>query len=128
MDTKRITQWMLSKTDAQQIGIDASFDKMVMHLEEIIQKEIDAFVNNVTDTNDDRPLVNALNSCFNEVESDFNSDRWVCFEDDIYFDKHAKGFWMLSEDKVRAFNKDSTFSSGESYNDVIEIITAVGGG
>ena len=122
MDTKIVTQWTLSNQNAERIGVEASTEKMFMYLEETIQKEIDAFVNNVTDTNDDRPLVNTLNSCFNEVESNFNSDRWVCFEDDIYFDKHAKGFWMLSEDKVRAFNKDSTFSSGESYNDVIEII------
>ncbi|ASM54370.1 hypothetical protein PNIG_a2342 [Pseudoalteromonas nigrifaciens] len=124
MDTKRITQWMLSNKDAQQIGVDASFDKMVMHLEEMIQKEIIAFVNNVTVTGEDRPLVNALNNCFNEVESEFNSDRWVNFGGDIYFDKQAKGFWMLCEAKVKAFNKDSYFNSGQSYSDVIEIINS----
>lgn len=124
MDTKRITQWMLSNKDAQQIGVDASFEKMVMHLEETIQKEIIAFVNNVTVTGEDRPLVNALNNCFNEVESEFNSDRWVNFGGDIYFDKQAKGFWMLCEAKVKAFNKGSPFNSGQSYNDVIEIINS----
>lgn len=124
MDTKRITQWMLSNKDAQQIGVDASFEKMVMHLEETIQKEIIAFVNNVTVTGEDRPLVNALNNCFNEVESEFNSDRWVNFGGDIYFDKQAKGFWMLCEAKVKAFNKGSPFNSGQSYSDVIEIINS----
>lgn len=124
MDTKRITQWTLSSKDAQQIGVDASFEKMVVHLEETIQKEIIAFVNNVTVTGEDRPLVNALNDCFNEVENEFNSERWVNFEGDIYFDKQAKGFWMLCEDKVKAFNKGSTFNSGQSYNDVVEIINS----
>ena len=124
MDTKRITQWMLSDKAAQKMGVDASFEKMVVHLEETIQKEIIAFVNNVTVTGEDRPLVNALNDCFNEVENEFNSERWVNFEGDIYFDKQAKGFWMLCEDKVKAFNKGSTFNSGQSYNDVVEIINS----
>ncbi|NYR12378.1 molecular chaperone DnaK [Pseudoalteromonas sp. MIP2626] len=95
MDTKRITQWMLSNKDAQQIGVDASFEKMVMHLEETIQKEIIAFVNNVTVTNEGEPLANALNSCFAEVENEFNSDRWISLSDEIYFDKKANGCWVI---------------------------------
>ncbi len=30
MDTKRITQWTLSSKDAQQIGVDASFEKRII--------------------------------------------------------------------------------------------------
>lgn len=95
MDTKRITQWMLSNKDAQKIGVDASFEKMVVHLEEMIQKEIFAFVNNVTVMGESRPLVNALNDCFNEVENEFNSDRWISLTDEVYFDKKANGCWVI---------------------------------
>ena len=123
MDTKIISQWTLSNKEAQQKGLDASFDNMVANLDETIQGEIAAFINGQTN-NKNKPLLKALNSCFSIVESEFNAVRWVSFEDDIFFDKKAKGFWLLCEDKIRNFNKKNYFFSGELYADVIEIINS----
>lgn len=123
MDTKIISQWTLSNKEAQQKGLDASFDNMVANLDETIQGEIAAFINGQTD-NKNKPLLKALNSCFSIVESEFNAARWVSFESDIFFDKDAKGFWLLCEDKIKSFNKNNRFSSGELYDDVIEIINS----
>ncbi|OCH34571.1 molecular chaperone DnaK [Aliivibrio fischeri] len=122
MNTKRITEWKLSNKVAQQMGVDASFEKMVGNLEDTIQKEISAFVNGATTLNNQTPLMNALNTCFSEVESEFNASRWICFDGDIYFDKQAKGFWMLSEETIKSFNQGKSFCSGESYDDLLEII------
>ncbi|MBB1365415.1 molecular chaperone DnaK [Pseudoalteromonas sp. SR44-5] len=143
MDTERITQWNLSNKEAQQFGIDACFDKMVIGLDETIQREIVSFVNDLTVTSQSTPLVNALNHCFNDVKSEFNAARWVSFEGEIYFDKHAKGFWMLSIDKINSFKNDNkpksdiysgitvtsmddkAFESGTLNDDIIEIINSV---
>ncbi|MUL11057.1 molecular chaperone DnaK [Aliivibrio fischeri] len=125
MNTKRITEWKLSNKTAQQIGVDASFEKMVGNLEDTIQKEISAFVNGITTLCNQTPLMNALNTCFSEVESEFNAVRWVSFDGDIYFDKQAKGFWLLSEETIKSFNQGSHFQSGESYDEVIEIVNAI---
>ncbi|WP_023604341.1 molecular chaperone DnaK [Aliivibrio logei] len=125
MNTKRITEWKLSNKAAQQMGVDASFEKMVKNLEDTIQKEISAFVNGAATLSNETPLMNALNTCFSEVESEFNAARWVSFDGDIYFDKQAKGFWMLSEETIKSFNQGSHFQSGESYDEVIEIVNAI---
>ncbi|WP_350608149.1 hypothetical protein [Pseudoalteromonas sp. MER144-MNA-CIBAN-0113] len=123
MDTKIISQWTLSKKEAQQRGLDGSFDNMVANLDETIQAEIAAFINGQAD-NKDKPLLKALNSCFSIVESEFKAARWISFEGDIYHDKNAKGFWMLCEDKINNFNKNNSFTSGELCADVVEIINS----
>ncbi|WP_297479769.1 molecular chaperone DnaK [uncultured Photobacterium sp.] len=122
MNTKRIKEWKLSNVAAQQMGVDASFEKMVENLEDTIQKEIVAFVNGATTLSNQTPLMNALNTCFSEVESEFNAARWVSFDGDIYFDKQAKGFWMLSEETIESFNEGESFCSGESYDELLKII------
>ncbi|MCK8132216.1 hypothetical protein [Pseudoalteromonas sp. 2CM28B] len=123
MDTKIISQWTLSNKEAQQRGLDGSFDNMVANLDETIQAEIAAFINN-GQANKNKPLLNALNSCFSTVESEFKAARWISFEGDIFFDKDAKGFWMLCEDKIKNFNKNNGFTSGELCADVVEIINS----
>ncbi|ATC82650.1 hypothetical protein [Pseudoalteromonas agarivorans] len=123
MDTKIISQWTLSNKEAQQKGLGGSFDNMVANLDETIQAEIAAFINN-GQANKNKPLLNALNSCFSIVESEFKAARWISFEENIFFDKDAKGFWMLCEDKIKNFNKNDFFTSGELYADVIEIINS----
>jgi len=123
MDTKIISQWTLSNKEAQQRGLDGSFDNMVANLDETIQAEIAAFINGQAD-NKDKPLLKALNSCFSIVESEFKAARWISFEGDIYHDKNAKGFWMLCEDKINNFNKNNSFTSGELCADVVEIINS----
>lgn len=125
MKTKRITEWKLSNTAAQQMGVDSSFEKMVKILEETVQKEIVAFVNGSVSIDETAPLVKALNTCFTEIENDFNAKRWLGFEGDIFFDKQAKGFWLLSESKIKSFNKGRKFSSGQPYHEVIEVINSV---
>jgi hypothetical protein len=119
MNTKRITEWKLSNVAAQQMGIDASFEKMA---DRLIQRDIDFFTRQPNSANIKSPLLNALNTCFIEVESEFNAARWVSFDGDIYFDKQAKGFWMLSEETIKSFNQGESFCSGESYDDLLEII------
>ncbi|WP_289097239.1 hypothetical protein [uncultured Pseudoalteromonas sp.] len=122
MDTKIISQWTLSNKEAQQKGLDASFENMVANLDTTMQEEIAAFINGQANKN--KPLLKALNSCYSIVESEFYANRWVSFEGDIFFDKDAKGFWILCEDTIKKFNKNDKFSSGELYVDVIEIINS----
>nr|WP_306287969.1 hypothetical protein [Pseudoalteromonas sp. WY3] len=55
MDTKIISQWTLSNKEAQQKGLDGSFDNMVANLGEMIQAEIAAFINGQADDKD-KPL------------------------------------------------------------------------
>ncbi|OCH16460.1 molecular chaperone DnaK [Aliivibrio sp. 1S165] len=93
MNTKFVAEWKLSNEQA--------IDMAKMDLQTIIKNEINSFVHPTTQqTSNNSALVRALNSCFSKVEKDFNSERWVCFEDDIYFDKQAKGFWQFSQDKI----------------------------
>lgn len=122
MDTKIISQWTLSNKEAQQKGLDASFENMVANLDTTMQEEIAAFINGQANKN--KPLLNALNSCYSIVEGEFKAARWISFEGNIFFDKDAKGFWMLCEDTIKNFNKNAMFNSGELYADVIEIINS----
>ncbi|MCE4935193.1 molecular chaperone DnaK [Aliivibrio fischeri] len=113
MNTKRITEWKLSNKAAQQMGVDASFEKMA---DRLIQRDIGFFTRQPNSTNINSPLLNALNTCFSEVEREFNASRWISFDGDIYFDKQANGFWMLSEKTIRLFNKGEVLESEESYD------------
>lgn len=122
MNTKRITEWTLSNAAAEQMGVDASFEKMA---DTLIHRDIGFFTRQSNSSNINSPLLNVLNTCFSEVESEFNAARWVNFDGDIYFDKDAKGFWMISEKKIKSFNKGSHFSSGQSYGEVVEIVNGV---
>jgi len=92
MDTKRITQWTLSNKDAQQMGVDASFEKMA---DELIERDINYFIKKGSSNNIHSLLLNTLNDCFAEVENEFNSDRWISLSDEIYFDKKANGCWVI---------------------------------
>lgn len=121
MKTKRITEWKLSNTAAQQMGVDSSFEKMA---DSLITRDIDYFINKENSSSISSPLLNILNACYLIVGSEFDAKRWVCFDGDIYFDKQAKGFWMLAENKIKLFNKDKPFSSGQPYDEVIEIVNS----
>ena len=93
MNTKFVAEWKLSNEQA--------IDMAKMDLQAIIKNEINSFVHpTVQQTSNNTALVRVLNTCFSKVEKDFNAERWVCFEDDIYFDKQAKGFWQFSQDKI----------------------------
>lgn len=122
MNTKRIKEWKLSNVAAQQMGVDDSFEKMA---DALIERDLRFFINKLNSTNINSPLLNALNTCFGEVESEFNSDRWVKFDGEIYFDKQAKGFWMLSEEKIKSFNDGQFFPSGQSYYEVKEKVNLI---
>lgn len=122
MNTKRITEWTLSNAAAEQMGVDASFEKMA---DTLIQRDIGFFTRQSNSSNINSPLLNALNTCFSEVEGEFNAARWVNFDGDIYFDKDAKGFWMLSEKKIKSFNNGNHFNSSQSYGEVVEIVNGV---
>ena len=113
MNTKIITEWKLSNVAAQQMGVDASFEKMA---DALIERDLGFFINKSNSTNINSPLLNALNTCFSEVESEFNSERWIKFDGEIYFDKQAKGFWMLSGEKISSFNNGEGFLSDKKYS------------
>ncbi|CAH9057280.1 hypothetical protein PSEHALCIP103_01624 [Pseudoalteromonas haloplanktis] len=119
MDTKIISQWTLSNKEAQQKGLDGSFDNMVANLDETIQAEIAAFINGQTD-NKDKLLLKALNLCFSIVESEFKAARWISFEGDIYLDKNANGCWVIREKDSDGLHKP--FPNGAGVNEVTKHI------
>ncbi|WP_023604342.1 molecular chaperone DnaK [Aliivibrio logei] len=118
MNTKFVAEWKLSNEQA--------INMAKMDLQSIIKNEIYSFVQSTTpQTANSTALVRALNSCFSKVEKDFNAERWVCFEGDIYFDKEAKGFWMLSDKKIEAFNNGYGFELNLSYDEAKKEINLI---
>ncbi|OOF08151.1 molecular chaperone DnaK [Salinivibrio sp. PR5] len=70
-------------------------DNQKENYDALLVDAIDCFLNNQEATNS---IASLLNTGFSKIESLLAAERWVCLDRNIFFDKKAKGFWMLSSE------------------------------
>jgi hypothetical protein len=95
MNTKLVSEWKLPKAVIEQLGIESDLNKK---LEKKLNYHIDSFI---LARNDDSEVGYALNKCYESLMPndtyDSGSVRWLCFQDNIYFDKKRKIFWLCKD-------------------------------
>ncbi|OOE55821.1 hypothetical protein BZG13_14810, partial [Salinivibrio sp. ML323] len=116
MNTKLVSEWKLSKETIEKIGLGSELNEK---LEKKLNHHIDSFIRS---RNDDTEIGYALNNCYASLMPndtyDSGSVRWLCFQDNIYFDKNRRRFWLCKdmECSVEVGNSDSENNLEQELN------------
>lgn len=116
MNTKLVSEWKLSKETIEQIGLESELNEK---LEKKLNYHIDLFIRS---RNDGTEIGYALNNCYASLmpNDTYGSEsvRWLCFQDNIYFDKNRKVFWLCKdvECSVEVGNSDSENNLEQELN------------
>ncbi|OOE66950.1 molecular chaperone DnaK [Salinivibrio sp. IB282] len=92
MNTKLVSEWKLPKALATKLNITNNQQE---NYDALLIDAVDCFLSNRKATNS---IASLLYTGFSKVESLLAAERWVCLDRDIFFDKKAKGFWMLTSE------------------------------
>ncbi|EKO3923761.1 molecular chaperone DnaK [Vibrio metschnikovii] len=113
MDTKLVSQWKLAPQLAA--GLDI-FNNLEQTIENMREQAVDQFLQQSQTTN---PITQLLNQCYQQLAPILAAERWVCLAQEIYFDKQAKGYWLMNEYDFQ------NYSTGEKLTDVEKTINAI---
>ena len=108
MNTKIVSHWKLSKSRAEQLGLQADIEAMVAPL---VERDVSAFLTESGDLSS--PLCQLLQTCFAKVSDEFDAQRWITLSNDIFVDKEAKGFWIINKEY-------GSYRSGSRLSDVVK--------
>ena len=108
MNTKIVSHWKLSKSRAEQLGLQADIEAMVAPL---VERDVSAFLTESGDLSS--PLCQLLQTCFAKVSDEFHAQRWITLSNDIFVDKEAKGFWIINKEY-------GSYRSGSMLSDVVK--------
>ncbi|MCG3728116.1 molecular chaperone DnaK [Vibrio cincinnatiensis] len=89
MKTKLVSQWKVPPEFAAQLGFESD---PVKNAKNLIEQAVELFLQQSQTTN---PITQLLNECYQSLEQILAAERWVCLENEIYFDKEAEGFWLM---------------------------------
>lgn len=113
MTTKLVSEWQMASEYHNSLGL--AFEELC---DQFIDDDISQFLADGKSNKQGGAFFELLNSEFEKVSEELNSERWVTLTNEIYFDKKAGGCWLLE-----ANNQDDLydfFDSGTALNDVEE--------
>ncbi|MDF2154516.1 molecular chaperone DnaK [Vibrio sp. CAU 1672] len=113
MSTKLTSEWKVPSDYMHTMGMSANQEETI---EQLIQQDIELFLHDVNQSAYNSDLLSLLNTCFTSLLSHLNTQRWVQLAGDIYFDKKAKGYWLI-KDQERLYGH---YDSGEELSYVEE--------
>ncbi|EKO3678232.1 molecular chaperone DnaK, partial [Vibrio metschnikovii] len=91
MKTKLVSQWKVPPEFAAQLGFESD---PVKNAKNLIEQAVELFLEQSQTTN---PITQLLNECYHSLEQTLAAERWVCLENEIYFDKKAQGYWLIKK-------------------------------
>ena len=125
MDTKLVTEWSMSLEDLKSRNLDflevskASDAFIAEDIALFLAKELSADKNKAKGGS----FYQLLNNEYQKVSDALNAERWVTLTNEIYFDKKAKGCWLLEEnnqnDLYQQFNSGTESTEVEQHSNTI---------
>lgn len=115
METKLVSQWNIDKAVAENLNLTKTYEQFC---DEYFNSEVKSFTNGDKNSQiSGGELLELLNGEFKKVESELNGERWVEFTNDIYFDKKAKGCWVIKEEGSPLYEEFYSHNSLLEVND-----------
>ncbi|CAE6944411.1 dehydrogenase complex catalyzes the overall conversion of [Vibrio sp. B1REV9] len=95
MSTKLVSEWKIDQTYAQCMGLSLGKEEAI---EDHIEQCLERFQRN-SELNSSN-VATMLQQCYSTIQRKFESERWIECTNGRYFDRSARGFWILGADNA----------------------------